>query len=99
MRLVTEIPSLDAASGYIHIRLVAMRLQRALRMGLGLNETTVRELNAMGSPVRGLRPRRARLRLTTKVPKPLSLTFSPCLRLSLTVAKTVSTITSASFFE
>jgi len=39
------------------------------------------------------------LSLTTKLPKPEILIFSPFSKVSLTVSKTVSTISAASFFE
>src|ERR1700728_4428860 len=66
---------------------------------LGLKESTDRESIVIGSPVCGFRPRRARLWLTTKVPKPEIFTFSPSRSLSVTIAKTSSTISPASFFE
>src|SRR3984957_7765174 len=66
---------------------------------LGLKVSTDRESIVIGSPVCGLRPRRARLWLTTKVPKPEIFTFSPSRSWSLIIAKTASTISPASFFE
>ena len=51
------------------------------------------------SPVCGLRPERALLSRTSKVPNPVSVTFSPDFNVDLIVSKTAFTAASASFFE
>src|SRR5207248_11123699 len=74
-------------------------LRAFFRTWLGLKVRTRRALMVISSPVCGLRPTRAFLSRTTKLPKPEILIFSPRSSVSLMVSKTISTISALSFLE
>ena len=78
---------------------MAYELSALVSTRLALKVNTRRALIVISFPVCGLRPGRAFLSRTTKLPKPEILIFSFFSKVFFTVSNTVSTIAMASFFE
>lgn len=77
----------------------AQPLREFLRTWLGLKVRTRRAEISISWPVWGFRPMRDFFSRTMKLPKPETLSLSPCSRVSLTVLNTRSTSSAESFLE